>query len=59
MKKTIRYQSQLLERRSYKPMRILREGLGGRVILVLRPAHGCGAKPRLEHVPDHNSQASG
>jgi hypothetical protein len=51
MKPVIRYQSQLLFRKSYKPKRILRiRPLPGPTI-VCRPANRFGAKPRLTFVP--------
>lgn len=59
MKETIRYQSQLLQRRVYKPMRIHQEGGRRRLLLVLRSVEGCGGKPRLELVPEHRGRDSG
>jgi len=47
MKPILRYQSQLLFRRSYKPKRILRIRPTGKVNLVFRPVNRFGAKPVL------------
>jgi hypothetical protein len=47
MKPILRYQSQLLFRRSYKPKRILRIRPTGKVNLVFRPVHRFGVKPVL------------
>jgi len=51
MKPVIRYQSQLLLRRSYKPKRIIRISPLQRPTMGFRPAHRFGAKPRLTLVP--------
>ena len=51
MKPVIRYQSQLLFRRSYKPGRVIRIRPVPKVRLVFRPAQRFGAKPQLEIVP--------
>jgi hypothetical protein len=51
MKPIIRYQSQLLFRRSYKPKRLIRISPLPRPTLVFRPVHRFGAKPRLTVVP--------
>ena len=51
MKPTLRFQSQLLFRKSYKPQRILRIRPGTRPTLVFRPLRRFGLKPRLETVP--------
>ena len=51
MKPVMRYQSQLLFRRSYKPSRILRIRPVARLNLVFRPANRFGAKPQIEIVP--------
>ena len=51
LKPVIRYQSQLLLRRSYKPNRILRIRPTGRLNLVFRPVNRFGAKPQLTVVP--------
>jgi hypothetical protein len=51
MKPILRYQSQLLFRKSYKPNRVLRIRPGVRVNLVFRPSKRFGAKPQLETVP--------
>jgi hypothetical protein len=47
MRSTIRYQSQLLFRRSYKPNRIMRIRPMRRLNLVFRPVNRFGAKPQL------------
>ena len=47
MRTTIRYQSQLLFRRSYKPNRVLRIRPMRRLNLVFRPVNRFGAKPQL------------
>ena len=47
MKPVIRYQSQLLFRRSYKPNRVLRIRPTQRLNLVFRPVNRFGAKPQL------------
>jgi hypothetical protein len=51
MKPVIRYQSQLLFRRSYKPNRIMRIRPTQRLNLVFRSVNRFGAKPRLTIVP--------
>jgi hypothetical protein len=51
MKPVIRYQSQLLFRKSYKPKRIIRVSPLPRSIMVFRPENRFGAKPRLTLVP--------
>jgi hypothetical protein len=51
MKPVIRYQSQLLPRRSYKPKRIIRIRPLPRPTIVFRPVNRFGAKPRLTFVP--------
>ena len=50
MKPVIRYQSQLLIRRSYKPIRINRNRTSSKVIVTVRPVQRFGAKPQLEIV---------
>ena len=50
MRTTIRYQSQLLFRRSYKPNRVIRIRPTGRLNLVFRPVKRFGAKPQLTFV---------
>jgi len=45
MKSVIRYQSQLLYRRSYKPRRVIRIRPVQRLNIVFRPARRFGAKP--------------
>jgi hypothetical protein len=51
MKPVIRYQSQLLLRKSYKPKRVIRISPLPRPTMVFRPVHRFGAKPRLTLVP--------
>jgi hypothetical protein len=51
MKPIMRYQSQLLLRKSYKPIRIIRLRSAPRLNLTFRPVRRFGAKPRLEIVP--------
>lgn len=48
MKPIIRYRSQLLFRRSFKPDRIVRDR--GSVTITIRPARRFGMKPKLEVV---------
>jgi hypothetical protein len=48
MKPVIRYQSQLLFRKSYKPNRIIRIRPAPRVVVTFRPMQRFGAKPQLE-----------
>ena len=48
MRPIIRYRSQLLFRRSYKPLRI-KAATGAK--LVFKPSRGFGFKPRFEFVP--------
>ena len=50
MKPVIRYQSQLLIRRSYKPNRLIRFRPAVKANLVVRPSGRFGAKPQLEIV---------
>ena len=47
MKSIMRYQSQLLFRRSYKPNRAMRIRPTRRLNLVFRPVNRFGAKPQL------------
>ena len=47
MKPVLRYQSQLLFRRSYKPFRAMRIRPTGKVNIVFRPAKRFGLKPQL------------
>ena len=47
MRSTIRYQSQLLFRRSYKPYRVMRIRPTGRLNLVFRAVNRFGVKPQL------------
>jgi len=51
MKPVLRYQSQLLFRKSYKPNRVIRVRPAARMNLVFRPLKRFGAKPQLEIVP--------
>lgn len=51
MKPVIRYQSQLLFRKSYKPARLLRIRPAQKTRYEFRPQHRFGAKPRLEILP--------
>ena len=52
MKPVIRYQSQLLFRKSYKPNRVIRIRPAEKLNLVFRPTRaGFGSKPKLEIVP--------
>ena len=51
MKPAIRYQSQLLFRKSYKPDRALRIKWSPGPRLVFRPTQRFGAKPQLTAVP--------
>ncbi len=51
MKSTVRYQSQLLFRRSYKPFRAMRIRPTGKVNIVFLPAERFGLKPQLITVP--------
>jgi hypothetical protein len=47
MKHVLRYQSQLLFRKSYKPKRVLRIRPTGKLNVVFRPVNRFGAKPQL------------
>jgi hypothetical protein len=51
MKPVLRYQSQLLYRRSYKPPRAIRIRPGRRLNIVFRPMRRFGSKPELINVP--------
>jgi len=51
MKSIMRYQSQLLYRRSYKPRRAIRIRPTQRLKIVFRPARRFGSKPELVNVP--------
>ena len=51
MKPVIRYQSQLLFRRSYKPTRGIRIRPLPKLSITFRPEHRFGVKPKLEIVP--------
>ena len=51
MKPVLRYQSQLLYRKSYKPKRVLRIRPTGKLNIVFRPVNRFGAKPQLTIVP--------
>jgi hypothetical protein len=48
MRNVTRYRSQLLMRRSYKPIRV-KPAAG--LKLVFKPSRGFGSKPRFELVP--------
>jgi hypothetical protein len=50
MKPVIRYQSQLLFRRSYKPERAIRIRPSAKPAFVFRPVRRFGAKPQLESI---------
>ncbi len=56
MKPVLRYQSQLLFRKSYKPMRIIRISPLPRPTMVFRPVNRFGTKPRL--IRDTNPSAA-
>ena len=47
MKPVIRYQSQLLFRKSYKPTRVIRIRPPAKLNIVFRPAKRFGVKPQL------------
>lgn len=51
MKPVIRYQSQLLFRRSYKPNRLIRIRPATKPGVTFRPVRRFGVKPKLEVVP--------
>ena len=51
MKPVIRYQSQLLYRRSYKPARRIRIRPDAQLKLVFRPVNRFGSKPQIIIVP--------
>lgn len=51
MKPIMRYQSQLLFRRNYKPGRMIRFRPVLKMNVTFRPVQRFGAKPRLEIVP--------
>jgi hypothetical protein len=51
MKPVIRYQSQLLFRRSYKPTRVVRIRPIPKVIVTFRPSQRFGIKPQLANGP--------
>ena len=50
MKPVMRYRSQLLFRKSYKPNRVIRIRPAPRPTLAFRPLRWFGTKPRLEIV---------
>ena len=50
MKPVIRYQSQLLFRRSYKPNRLMRIRPAAKANITFRPMRRFGVKPQLELV---------
>ena len=51
MKPVLRFQSQLLFRRSYKPQRVIRIRPLPRATMTFRPLNRFGIKPRLANVP--------
>ena len=51
MKPVMRYRSQLLFRKSYKPNRVIRIRPAPRLYHVFRPMRRFGSKPQLEIVP--------
>jgi hypothetical protein len=51
MRPVIRYQSQLLFRRSYKPNRVIRIRPPVKLNIVFRPENRFGLKPKLVSVP--------
>ena len=50
MKPVIRYQSQLLFRKSYKPNRLIRIRSAAKPNIIFRPMRRFGLKPQLELV---------
>ena len=50
MKSVIRYQSQLLFRKSYKPSRLIRIRTAVKPNVTFRPMRRFGVKPQLEFV---------
>jgi hypothetical protein len=50
MKPVIRYQSQLLFRKSYKPNRLIRNRPTAKANITFRPMRRFGLKPQLELV---------
>jgi hypothetical protein len=59
MKPVLRYQSQLLFRKSYKPNRGLRIRAAAKPNFVFRPTRRFGVKPQLELVSQLKSRAPG
>ena len=51
MKPAIRYQSQLLYRRSYKPSRTIHIRPGPKLNFAFRPVNRFGIKPKLVLIP--------
>jgi len=51
MKPVIRYKSQLLFRKSYKPERVIRIRAAPGVRFTIHPIRRFGTKPRIEPVP--------
>ena len=51
MKPVLRFQSQLLYRKSYRPRRVNRIRPAAKLTLVFRPARRFGVKPQLTIVP--------
>ena len=52
MKPVIRYRSQLLFRKSYKPNRVIRIRPAQRVVLVVRPAQPSSKNQTYEYATD-------
>ena len=59
MKYTVRCQSQLLIRRSYRPNRAIRIRPIERLVVAFRPVKRFGVKPQLITVPQLKSRAPG
>jgi hypothetical protein len=59
MKPVLRYQSQLLYRRSYKPRRAIRIRPTGRLNFVFRPVHRFGVKPQFALLPELEKKSPG
>ena len=51
MRPILRYQSQLLFRKSYRPIRVIRIRPAAKVNPLFRPLNRFGSKPRLILVP--------
>ena len=52
MKPVIRYQGQLLFRKSYKPNHLIRSRTAAKLSVTFRPARRFGVKPQLELVSE-------